>query len=236
MPTLKELFDLSGKIALVTGGSRGLGKEMAEGLAEAGADLMILARREQWLAPQLKRFALAALSATGFGDVAARRESTASIKHRYFGQIDILINNEASPEGRPREMRSTNGRWLDINRKGAFCSTREGPRELKARRENYQCGFNRGSERNDGAREAHPRLSAAKGMISMTRELEQGARPARVNAIARVFSFAHDEKCLNPRSRRSKPLSLWAEWARGELKGVAVFLASPASATSRAGN
>src|SRR5262245_27190982 len=49
--TLKELFDLSGKIALVTGGSRGLGKEMAEGLAEAGASLMLLARREQWLTP-----------------------------------------------------------------------------------------------------------------------------------------------------------------------------------------
>jgi len=44
---LNELFDLSGKVALVTGGSRGLGREMAEGLAEAGASLMLLARREQ---------------------------------------------------------------------------------------------------------------------------------------------------------------------------------------------
>ncbi len=51
VPSLKELFDLRGRVAIVTGGSRGLGQEMAEGLAEAGAALMICARREEWLAP-----------------------------------------------------------------------------------------------------------------------------------------------------------------------------------------
>ena len=51
MTSLKQLFDLSGQVALVTGGSRGLGEEIAEGLAEAGASLMLLARREQWLSP-----------------------------------------------------------------------------------------------------------------------------------------------------------------------------------------
>jgi NAD(P)-dependent dehydrogenase (short-subunit alcohol dehydrogenase family) len=54
--TVQQLFDLSGKIALVTGGSRGLGREIAEGLAEAGASLMLLARREQWLDPTLADF------------------------------------------------------------------------------------------------------------------------------------------------------------------------------------
>src|SRR2546428_5727402 len=48
---IKELFDLSGRAAIVTGGSRGLGFEIAEGLAEAGASLMLCARREQWLTP-----------------------------------------------------------------------------------------------------------------------------------------------------------------------------------------
>src|SRR6202521_5640772 len=49
--TIRELFDLAGRVAIVTGGSRGLGQEMAEGLAEAGASLMLCARRDEWLTP-----------------------------------------------------------------------------------------------------------------------------------------------------------------------------------------
>ena len=56
MKSLKELFDLTGKVALITGGSRGLGKEMAHGFAEAGCSLFLLARREQWLTPTLDEF------------------------------------------------------------------------------------------------------------------------------------------------------------------------------------
>jgi len=51
VPTLNELFKLDGRVAIVTGGSRGLGREMAEGLAEAGASLMLCARRPEWLTP-----------------------------------------------------------------------------------------------------------------------------------------------------------------------------------------
>src|SRR5690349_6821622 len=51
VPTINELFRLDGRIAIVTGGSRGIGQEMAEGLAEAGASLMLCARREEWLTP-----------------------------------------------------------------------------------------------------------------------------------------------------------------------------------------
>ena len=48
---MRNLFDLSGRVAIVTGGSRGLGAEFAEGLAEAGASLMLCARRDEWLVP-----------------------------------------------------------------------------------------------------------------------------------------------------------------------------------------
>ena len=56
MPSIEALFKLTDRVAIVTGASRGLGEEMAEGLAEAGAALMICARREQWLSPTLERF------------------------------------------------------------------------------------------------------------------------------------------------------------------------------------
>src|SRR5260370_20104849 len=49
--TIQQLFDLSNRVAVVTGGSRGLGLEIAEGLAEAGAALMLCARRKEWLDP-----------------------------------------------------------------------------------------------------------------------------------------------------------------------------------------
>src|SRR5436305_15336879 len=52
---LKDLFDLTGKVALVTGGSRGLGLEMATALGEAGASVVNTARREQWLTPAEER-------------------------------------------------------------------------------------------------------------------------------------------------------------------------------------
>ncbi len=54
VPTINELFQLTGRVSIVTGGSRGLGQEMAEGLAEAGSALMLCARREEWLTPTVQ--------------------------------------------------------------------------------------------------------------------------------------------------------------------------------------
>src|SRR4029079_7693145 len=96
MATIKELFDLSGKIALVTGGSRGLGKEMAEGLAEAGASLMLLARRDEWLTPTVEEFRSRGYTCEGqLCDVSNPTEVQATVDRTIetYGQIDILINN-----------------------------------------------------------------------------------------------------------------------------------------------
>src|SRR5882757_5743768 len=53
---VREMFDLTGRTAIVTGGSRGLGKEIAEGLGEAGANLVLCARRAEWLDETLREF------------------------------------------------------------------------------------------------------------------------------------------------------------------------------------
>src|ERR1044072_8940686 len=96
MPSIQELFTLNDRVAIVTGGSRGLGEEMAEGLAEAGAGLMLCARREQWLTPALERFRGRGFKAEGMvadvsnpADVQAVVGRTVAI----YGRVDILVNN-----------------------------------------------------------------------------------------------------------------------------------------------
>ncbi len=93
---VKELFDLTGKVAIVTGGSRGLGLEMAEGLAEAGASLAITGRRRQWLDPAAEKLrSLGADVLVVEADVAdpegVRRTVDDTVKR--FGGLDILVNN-----------------------------------------------------------------------------------------------------------------------------------------------
>src|SRR5690349_2169001 len=103
-----ELFSLRGRVAIVTGGSRGLGLEMAEGLAEAGASLFLCARREQWLTPALDELRARGVRVEGrvcdvsnVDDVQAVVDATMSA----FGRLDILINNAGISWGeRPETM------------------------------------------------------------------------------------------------------------------------------------
>lgn len=96
---MTELFDLGGKVALVTGGSRGLGKAMVLGLADAGADVVIASRKQEncdivaQLVQNKGREALAV--ATHLGNV-EQLDNLIDQTYRRFGKLDILINNAAS--------------------------------------------------------------------------------------------------------------------------------------------
>src|SRR5438067_13549979 len=92
-----DIFKVSGRVALVTGGSKGLGKAMARGLAEMGADIVISSRHEEELRPALDEI----LHNTGrkgrfiIADMAKRTEvrKLAQTALEQMGKIDILINN-----------------------------------------------------------------------------------------------------------------------------------------------
>src|SRR5436305_2715345 len=92
-----KIFDLTGRVALVTGGSKGLGKAMARGLAEAGADIVISSRHEEELRPALADI----LRDTGrrghfvVADMAQRAQvrKLAQVALEQMGRVDILINN-----------------------------------------------------------------------------------------------------------------------------------------------
>jgi len=97
---LKERFDLTGKVALVTGGSKGLGKEMARIFMEAGAKVIISSRSEQELAATVQDIAGADADKMVYevSDLSVREEVDrlvpAALAH--FGRIDILVNNAGS--------------------------------------------------------------------------------------------------------------------------------------------
>ncbi|MGH7820163.1 MAG: SDR family NAD(P)-dependent oxidoreductase, partial [Candidatus Binatia bacterium] len=93
---VKEMFDLGGKVAIVTGASRGLGLEVAEGLAEAGAKVTITGRRRKWLdsAEQALRgrgFDVLALESDVGDPEGVKRTVEATVER--FDAIDILVNN-----------------------------------------------------------------------------------------------------------------------------------------------
>ena len=123
---IKKLFDLSGKVAIVTGGAVGLGKHMAEGLAESGAFLVVAARNfERCIkaAEQIQSdFGTKALAVkcnvSNPNDVKNLIESTLHT----FGKIDILVNNAGTSWGEPAVDYSVEG-WkkvIDVNLNGTF--------------------------------------------------------------------------------------------------------------------
>ena len=132
---VKELFDLTGKTAIVTGGSRGIGKEMAEALAEAGANLMLCARRAEWLEDTVNEFAARGFNVAGkVCDVSKPEEVQAVVDStiKRFSSVDILINNAgiswgAMPEEMPLEQ------WqkvLNVNLTGCFVFAQAVGREM----------------------------------------------------------------------------------------------------------
>ncbi len=237
---VQQLFDLTGRAAIVTGGSRGLGQEIAEGLAEAGASLMLCARREEWLAPTLDEFRTRGVRVEGrICDVTNPEQVQAVVDATVaaFGRVDILVNNAGISWGeRPETMALDKFRKvLDTNLTGAFLFAQAAGREmLKA---NRGAIINIASVAGMRSSTHGPHyagyVSSKAALMGLTRELAAtwGPQGIRVNAIAPGFfhsrlADAVIEK-LEPEIQRRNPIPRVG--AAGELKGVAVFLASDAS-------
>jgi NAD(P)-dependent dehydrogenase (short-subunit alcohol dehydrogenase family) len=241
VPTLKELFDLSGKVALVTGGSRGLGQEMAEGLAEAGASLMLLARRPQWLTPTIDEFRSRGFKCDGaVCDVADPTDVHRAVSRtiEVYGQIDVLVNNAGITWSAPAESMPFE-KWksvIDVDLTGAFLFCQAAGVEMLKRKTGVI--INVASIAGlIGTMEAGQHISgyvAAKGgLIALTRELaaKWARHGIRVNAIAPgFFPSRMTEKVLAAGLEQiESEVPLGRVGREGELKGVCVLLASAAS-------
>jgi len=135
-----SLFDLTGKVALVTGGSKGLGKAMARGLVEAGADVVIASRHENELRSALEEV----LQGTGrrgryfVADLSKRAEANrlASAALGAMGRLDILINNAGTNRPQPIDEISdeTWDEVLELNLSSVMALTRAVVPDMKQRR------------------------------------------------------------------------------------------------------
>jgi len=240
VPTINELFNLMGRVAIVTGGSRGLGQEMAEGLAEAGASLMLCARRDEWLTPTVNAFRARGFTAEGMlcdvsrpADVQAVVDKTVT----RFGRVDILVNNAgvtwaSEPEDLPYD------KWqkvVDINLTGAFLFSQAAGRDMLKRQHGRIINIASIAGMHASVHGPHyaPYAATKAGLIGLTRELavSWARKGIRVNAIAPGYfhsRLADGAIAMNEAAiKASSPIPRVGD--AGELKGVAVFLAADAS-------
>jgi NAD(P)-dependent dehydrogenase (short-subunit alcohol dehydrogenase family) len=237
---IKDLFDLTGRVAIVTGGSRGLGFEIAEGLAEAGASLMLCARREQWLTPAIDEMRKRGVRVEGkLCDVTDPKqvENVVSDTIAKFGKVDILINNAGVSWGERPEVMSLEQwkRVLDTNLTGAFLFAQAAGREMLKAKSGAIVNVASVAGLKSSTHGPHFAGYAASkaGLMGLTRDLAASWGPdgIRVNAIAP--GFFHSRLAdpvigfVEPSIRQRNPIPRVGN--AGEIKGAVVFLASNAS-------
>ncbi|MFM0200214.1 SDR family oxidoreductase [Paraburkholderia fungorum] len=140
MHTVKQLFDLKGKTALITGGSRGLGLQIAEALGEQGARLVISARKTDELQAAQAHLQARGIVVDWVAADAARDDDIARLADEALatlGRVDILVNNAGAVWGAPAEDHTVEA-WdkvMDLNIRGLFLLTqRIGRRSMIPRR------------------------------------------------------------------------------------------------------
>jgi NAD(P)-dependent dehydrogenase (short-subunit alcohol dehydrogenase family) len=243
MRTIRQLFDLSGSVALVTGGGRGLGEQMARGLAQAGAAVAVASRKREACEAVAAEIAVR----TGARTLALRMDVTdedevrAAVDEaeRALGPVDLLVNNSGTSWGAPAAEMPLDA-WrkvMDTNATGTFLCSREVGRRLIERGAG---GAILNVASIAGLRGSPAQVldavgySASKGaVIAFTRDLaiKWARHGIRVNAVAPgFFRTQMTEKVLD---RAAEALTAIVPFGRigteDELMGAALFLLSPAA-------
>ncbi len=239
LPGIK-LFDLSGKSAIVTGGSKGLGAAMAAGLASAGADLLLASRNEAEAVTTAKEISQdygrkaigIRADVTSPDDVAAMTERALA----EFGKIDILINNAGVNVRGPIEEVSFEDfkKVQDINVNGVWLCSRAIVPHMKAAK--YGRIINLASTLGVvGLSNRTPYASSKGAVVQMTRALGLELAPFNItcNAICPgPFLTPMNEPIANDEQTKKFILGAVAleRWGRmEEIQGAAIFLAGDAS-------
>jgi len=233
-------FDLSGRTALITGSVRGIGFAFAQGLAEAGARVVLNGRNEDSLAKAVARLTdlghAAEASPFDVVDEAAVAAAFAALDERGIA-VDILINNAGIQFRKPMvELALADWqRVIDTNLTGAFIVAREAARRMIARGTGGKI-INIGSLTSEAARATVAPYTAAKGGIKMlTRAMaaEWARFDIQANAIGPGYIATDmnaallEDAAFDAWVKNSNPAQRWGQ--PEELAGTAVYLASSAS-------
>ncbi len=238
--TSQKLFDLTGKVAVITGGNGGIGLGIAMGLAGAGANIVIAARSVEKTAQALEDIRALGVEAHGITvdvtqEPAIQRIVTSTIDH--MGRLDILVNNSGiAVRAQPQEL--TAAQWdsvVDVNLRGAFLASKEAYAQM------VKAGggkvINVGSMYSIfGSDWGSPYAASKGGLVQLTKSLAVAWAKdnIQVNAVLPgwiVTDLTRGIQDADPNrydniSRRI-PTGRWGE--PSELAGAAVFLASTAS-------
>ncbi|MGC3964051.1 MAG: SDR family oxidoreductase [Rhodocyclaceae bacterium] len=234
------LFDLTGRTALITGAARGLGYCYAEGLAQAGASIVLNDVREGLLAESVAKLASGGHRVRGAAFDVTSEEAVANAFATLDAdgiEVNIVINNAGIQFRKPMvELALADWqRVIDTNLTSAFVVAREAARRMITRGRGGKI-INIGSLTSEGARATVAPYTAAKGGIKMlTRAMS--AEWARFNIQSNAIGPGYILTDMNTALIEDEQFDAWVKssnpsgrWGRPEeLTGVAVFLSSAAS-------
>ncbi len=241
MSSVKELFGLSGQVAVVTGGATGIGLQMAKGLAEAGASIVICSRRVEVCEEAAAQIEKIGVKALAIGCDVTKSNQVEAMKNevlKKFSRVDILVNNAgrawvAPPEDTPLE------RWqqvFDLNITAPFlCAQVFGREFIKQRRGKI---VNIASiaglvGRNPAAYNSIAYGSSKGALVNFTRDLavKWAQHNIQVNCICPGFFVTPINEKMYEKNKDNveREIPLKRTGGPDDLKGIAVLLASQAS-------
>jgi len=239
---VKQLFDLKGRVALVTGGSRGLGLQMAGALGEMGARLALTARKKDELDAAVAQLKARGIEATAWVCDLGRREQIAPVVEQILaklGKVDILVNNAGATWGAPAEDHPLEAwdKLVNLNLTGTFLAS-----QLVAKKSMIPAKWGRiiNVASVAGLSASDPRVvrtvayNATKhGVVGLTRQCaaEWGEHGITVNAICPgFFPSKMTQAALGASGKLVIEVTPTRRLGNDEdLKGLVVLLASEAS-------
>jgi NAD(P)-dependent dehydrogenase (short-subunit alcohol dehydrogenase family) len=241
MANIRTLFDLTGRVSVVTGGATGLGLQMATGLAEAGSNVVICSRKLENCEQAAHGIEKLGVKALGLAADVTKPDEVEAVKDatlRKFGRVDVLVNNAGKAWVAPAES-MPHDRWqqiMDLNVTAPFlCSQILGREMIKARRGRIiNIASIAGLKGRDPKAYDSIVYSTSKGaLVNFTRDLaiKWAQYNVLVNCICPGFFVTPINQKLFERGGEQilSEIPLGRTGGADDLKGIAVLLASDAS-------